>query len=66
MQCSVSEYGQLRRQPTGKKMTRQAIIERIVANKEMPGVKSSKKIGNQWVLEVDEKFYNDHKHNLES
>lgn len=62
---SVSEYGQLRRQPTGRKMTRQSIIERITSGKEMPGVISSKKIGAQWVLEVDPDFYEKNKHNLE-
>lgn len=64
IQCSVSEYGALRRRPNGKPMTRQAIIEYLQRKKDLIGVVSSKKIGNFWVLEVDSDFYNKNKHNL--
>lgn len=64
IQCSVSEYGALRMRPNGKPMTRQAIIEYLQRKKELPGVISSKKIGNFWVLEIDQNFYDQKKHNL--
>lgn len=61
IQLSVKEYGALRMQPTGRPLTRQAIIERISLKKELLGVKSQKKIGNIWILEVDLNFYNENK-----